>query len=109
MPVIDIPWPTTTSPGEEPQEGSGRLINVFPDVRPNQAGVVWRRAPGAKVFARSPSVGAAAGTATALGRALVEQMVGSASGDATAAALPGIGVPGSASGTSTASGAGATS
>ena len=105
---VNIPWPLTNAPGQEPQEGSGRLINCHPDVRENNAGIVWRRAPGATVFARSPSVGAASGEATALGAALIEQMVGTATAQSTAAALPGIGVPGTAVGQSDATAVGST-
>lgn len=108
MPTITIPWPVTNSPGRLPQEGSGRLINVHADVIPNDAGLVYRRAPGAKVFARTPSVGAASGTATALGAALIEHTTGSAIGDSTALAYPGIGVPGTATGQSAASAVGST-
>lgn len=64
--MVDIPWPLSTSPGEKPQEGAGRLINVFAEPRGENLGAVWHRAPGAKVFARTPSVGAAVGGATAL-------------------------------------------
>ena len=105
---VAVPWPITNAPGQQPQEGSGRLINIHPDTRENDAGLVWRRAPGAKVFARTPSVGAAEGNATALGRALTERMVGSATAQSTANALPGIGVPGSANGQSDASAVGST-
>lgn len=103
---IQVPWPITNSPGQEPQEGTGRLINVHPDSIPNDGGVVWRRAPGARVFARTPSVGSAAGSATALGRALIEQMVGSAAGTSTAIGYPGIGVAGTAAGQSEATAVG---
>lgn len=106
--MLSVPWPITTSPGEEPQEGSGRLVNVYPDVRPNNAGTVWRRAPGAKVFARVPSVGSAIGGSDALGRALVEQMVGTATADSTGTGYPGIGVPGSGIGGSSATAVGST-
>ena len=46
------------------------------------------------MFARAPSVGAAEGNSTALGRALTESMIGSAVGHSTALGLPGIGVAG---------------
>jgi len=82
-----VPWPLGSFPGIKPQEGAGRLINVHPDARGGNEGVVWRRAPGAKVFARAPSVGAAAGSATALGVSSVKDMEGLAQGDSTASAV----------------------
>lgn len=56
--MVEIPWPISHSPGLKPQEGTGKLINVFVEPRGDKT-PVWRRAPGAKVFARDPSVGAA--------------------------------------------------
>jgi hypothetical protein len=66
--MVAIPWPLSNSPGEEPQEGAGKLINIFAEPRGEESGPVWRRSPGATVFARTPSVGAAAGSAVALAR-----------------------------------------
>jgi hypothetical protein len=66
--MVAVPWPLSNSPGRKPQEGSGRLINVFAEPRGEGEGAVWRRAPGASVFARTPSVGSAIGRATVLGR-----------------------------------------
>lgn len=82
--MVDIPWPLSTSPGERPQEGAGRLINVFAEPRGEQLGAVWHRVPGAKVFARTPSAGTAIGGATALAVGNIQDTVGSAIGDATA-------------------------
>lgn len=56
--MADIPWPKTHNPGLKPQEGTGKLTNVFVEL--TEAGdPVWRRAPGAIVFAREPSAGSA--------------------------------------------------
>jgi hypothetical protein len=87
--MADVAWPLTNHPGEKPQEGSGRLINVFAEPRGNQLGAVWRRVPGVAVFARVPSVGSAVGHATCLGVSSVVDAVGSAVGHATAAAIDG--------------------
>jgi hypothetical protein len=56
--VVDIPFPISTNPGKKPQEGTGRLINIFAEPRGDNS-PVWRRAPGAVVFARTPSSGSA--------------------------------------------------
>jgi hypothetical protein len=61
--MVTVPWPLSNSPGRRQQEGSGRLINIFAEPRGEGEGAVWRRAPGASVFARTPSVGFAAGEA----------------------------------------------
>jgi hypothetical protein len=63
---IDVPWPLSTSPGQRPQEGAGRLINVFAEPRGEGLPAVYHRVPGASVFARIPSVGTAQGDAIAL-------------------------------------------
>ena len=84
MADVAVPWPVGTAPGQNQQEGAGRLINVHPDTRGENAGIVWRRVPGAKVFARTPSVGAAGGTSVALGVSGVKAMIGNADGHATA-------------------------
>jgi hypothetical protein len=63
--VVAITWPINTAPGLKPQDGAGRLINVFPEVRQNGQGLVWRRAPGATVFTTIyPSTASMPGTAT---------------------------------------------
>lgn len=62
---VGVPWPLTNNPGLKPTEGSGRLINVFAESR-SEGAPVWRRAPGATVFARTPSAGFATITITAL-------------------------------------------
>lgn len=59
MVAIPVPWPLSNSPGQKPQEGAGKLINVYAEPRGENAGVVWHRVPGAAVFSRAPSVGAA--------------------------------------------------
>lgn len=64
--MTEVPWPLSTSPGQRPQEGAGRLINVFAEPRGENLGPVYHRVPGATVFARAPSVGFAQGDANAL-------------------------------------------
>lgn len=64
--MTDVPWPLSTSPGQRPQEGAGRLINVFAEPRGENLGAVYHRVPGASVFARVPSVGHAQGDSNAL-------------------------------------------
>lgn len=54
--MVEVPWPITNNPGLKPQEGSGRLVNVFAE-KQSDGRPVWRRAPGASVFARTPSSG----------------------------------------------------
>lgn len=56
--MVEVPWPITNNPGLRPQEGTGRLVNVFAEPKPDGR-YVWRRAPGATVFARTPSAGSA--------------------------------------------------
>lgn len=56
--MVDVPWPVTNNPGLKPQEGTGKLVNVFAEPR-GDGKFVWRRAPGASVFARVPSSGSA--------------------------------------------------
>jgi hypothetical protein len=48
--MVAIEWPINTAPGLNAQDGAGRLINVFPEARMNNNGVVYRRVPGATVF-----------------------------------------------------------
>ena len=104
--MVQIPWPYTHAPGEEAQEGAGRLINVFVERRGDEQSVVWRRAPGTEAFAREPSAGTANGSATALGISSIKLITGSASGTATAVAIGSVGqikqIVGSAGGTSSA-------
>jgi hypothetical protein len=85
--MVQVPWPVTSAPGDEPSEGAGRLINVFAERRGDEQSVVWRRVPGATVFGRVPSVGAAAGSAHLLGVSSVIEAAGAAAGSATA---PGV-------------------
>jgi hypothetical protein len=59
MAGVSVPWPLTNNPGQRPQEGTGKLVNVFAEPQANGNAPVWRRAPGAIVFARSPSAGSA--------------------------------------------------
>jgi hypothetical protein len=82
-----VAWPTSSQPGQKPQEGSGRLINVFAEPRGNGLGPVWRRVPGTAVFARTPSVGLAVGSATCLGVSSVVEAVGLAGGHSVAGAV----------------------
>lgn len=89
---MDVAWPLSNHSGEKPQEGAGRLINVFAVPRGNELGPVWRRVPGAAVFARAPSVGAASLRVTALGVSSVAARAGVASIDLSASA---VGVDGS--------------
>jgi hypothetical protein len=64
--VVAISWPTNTAPGKNAQDGAGRLINAFPEVRQNGQGLVWRRAPGAIAFSATyPMVASMTGTITA--------------------------------------------
>lgn len=86
--MIEIPWPRSTNPGDKPQEGSGRLINVHAEPRGNGLGPVWARVPGAAVFARSPSAGLAQGDSIALGVSHIKRITGSAQGDSTANGVP---------------------
>jgi hypothetical protein len=85
--MVAVIWPVSNHPGQKPQEGSGKLINVFAEPRGGDLGPVWRRVPGAAVFAREPSAGSASGSATALGVSSVVLITGSAAGSGTAAAV----------------------
>jgi hypothetical protein len=126
--MVQIPWPHTNAPGDEAQEGAGKLTNVFFERRGDEQSIVWRRAPGTAVFVVDPSAGTANGTSVALGVSSVVNAVGAAAGVAAASGvgaelnlLPGVGqaqgtatasaeqsvvvsVAGSADGTSTATG-----
>ena len=85
--MVAVPFPISTNPGLKPQEGAGRLINVFAEPKSEGHAPVWRRVPGATVFARTPSVGAAAGHATVLSVSSVVDVEGDADGHATASAV----------------------
>jgi hypothetical protein len=65
--MVKIPFPATNGPGNRPQDGSGRLINVFVEDRQNQQGFVWRRVPGANSFLLAKS-----GALTATGSSTVQ-------------------------------------
>lgn len=81
--MVAIPFTLSTDPGQKPQEGTGRLINVY--VEPRGDGTpLWRRAPGATVFARDPSVGEASIEITALGVSSVVEAAGGANVDIAA-------------------------
>jgi hypothetical protein len=46
--MVEIPFPLSTSPGQQPQEGMGRLINAYVEARgENQP--VWHRVPGLRL------------------------------------------------------------
>ncbi len=47
-----IDFPPSTSPGRNPQEGSGRLINVYSEPTP-EGGLLWRRVPGLDIFSEA--------------------------------------------------------
>ncbi len=57
--AVDIPFPTSTSPGTREQEAGGRIINGY--VEPLQpgapTGIVYRRAPGLAAFGTSTRTG----------------------------------------------------
>jgi hypothetical protein len=80
---VPIPWPVSNDPGLKPQEGSGRLINVYAEPK-GDGSPLWRRAPGATVFARDPSAGSAVIQVTALGVSSVIEAAGSANMDVAA-------------------------
>jgi hypothetical protein len=82
---VPVPWPVSNDPGLRPQEGTGRLINVYAEPK-GDGSPLWRRAPGATVFARDPSVGAAMIEIEALGVSSVLNMAGSANLDVSAEA-----------------------
>jgi hypothetical protein len=47
--MVQIPFPTSTAPGQKPPEGRGRLINVYAE-QSGQDSVVWHRAPGLTIL-----------------------------------------------------------
>jgi hypothetical protein len=81
--MVAVPWPISSDPGLKPQEGTGRLINVYAEPR-GDGEPLWRRAPGARVFARDPSVGSAVIQFSALGVSSVVEAAGSANVDVSA-------------------------
>lgn len=81
--MVAVPFPVSNDPGLKPQEGTGRLVNVYAEPR-GDGTPLWRRAPGATVFARDPSVGAASITFNALGVSSVVDAAGSANMDVAA-------------------------
>jgi hypothetical protein len=72
---VPVPWPNSSDPGLKPQEGTGRLINVYAEPR-GDGTPLWRRAPGATVFARNPSAGSATIEISALGISSVVEAAG---------------------------------
>jgi len=48
--MAKIPWPLSSSPGTRPQEASGRVLNGYVEPRGEDAGPVWKRAPGLRLF-----------------------------------------------------------
>jgi hypothetical protein len=80
---VPVPWPVSNDPGLRPQEGTGRLINVYAEPK-GDGSPLWRRAPGATVFARDPSAGSAVIQISALGVSSVSVAAGSASVDIAA-------------------------
>jgi hypothetical protein len=80
---VPVPWPVSNDPGLRPQEGTGRLINVYAEPK-GDGSPLWRRAPGARVFARDPSAGSATIEIIALGVSSVSVAAGSASVDVSA-------------------------
>jgi hypothetical protein len=84
--MVAVPWPVSSDPGLKPQEGTGRLINVYAEPR-GDGTPLWRRAPGATVFARDPSVGAATIEFSVLGISSVVDAAGEANVDVDAAAV----------------------
>jgi hypothetical protein len=60
---VPIPFPRSSLPGANPQEGAGRLINCYvePLGENNQGAIapnVWRRSPGLSMFGRTVPAGA---------------------------------------------------
>jgi hypothetical protein len=54
--MVQIPFPTSTAPGQKPPEGRGRLINVYAE-QAGQDSIVWHRAPGLKVLGSDEASG----------------------------------------------------
>lgn len=83
----NVPWSVTHAPGAMPQEGAGKLINVFAERRGDEQAIVWRRAPGCTVFTHEPSAGSAAGGATAIAISHIVEAAGAARGAGTGTAV----------------------
>ena len=62
--MVQVPFPITSAPGDDPQEGGGRLINVFAERRGDDQSIVWRRVPGLVTFVVQPSVATLVGSGT---------------------------------------------
>ena len=62
--MVRVPFPITSAPGDDPQEGGGRLINVFAERRGDDQSIGWRRAPGVLAFVVEPSIATLVGSAT---------------------------------------------
>jgi hypothetical protein len=54
--MVAIPFPLSTSPGQKPQEGMGRLINAYTEARGDD--VVWHRAPGLRILGSATAAAA---------------------------------------------------
>lgn len=66
MTAVPIPWPLSSSPGANPQESAGRLVNCYAeplgkDVQAKKGFappvVVWRKSPGLSLFGTSGQTG----------------------------------------------------
>lgn len=55
--MVAIPFPTSTAPGQHPQESAGRLINCFAEQLGEGKGVRWRRCPGLASFGTTEETG----------------------------------------------------
>lgn len=57
--MVDIPFPLSSSPGAQPQEGAGRLINCYPEPLGDASArkVVFRRVPGLRSWGTSDETG----------------------------------------------------
>lgn len=86
--MVQIPFPYTNAPGEEAQEGAGKLINVYVDRRGDDQAPVWRRAPGVKVFVVDPATATISGSASVFAASSVVNSVASIAGNS---AVSGVG------------------
>jgi len=48
--MTKIPFPLSSTPGERPQEGAGRILNGYVEPRGEGLGPIWRRSPGLRLF-----------------------------------------------------------
>ena len=55
--MVAIPFPTSSAPGQHPQESAGRLINCFAEQLGEGMGNRWRRAPGLTTFGTTTHTG----------------------------------------------------